>query len=190
MEESDEEQAGLFILGPEYYEDSGSFSNEFLINLSMISLRNNFLAGTTTIENEPKDDSNPPTSAIENPDDFPKTNQSAWKARTSSSDSSSSRAVNWAELVAAAKVKVSSWALAEHPYITESPEQQEVIQILRIDRPPDGQNWGHDESRQHIFEPYDNFSLPDGEEGFTCDTTLVFCSLESIVLNLFFLQII
>ena len=32
MEESDEEQAGLFILGPEYY------SNEFLINLSMISL--------------------------------------------------------------------------------------------------------------------------------------------------------
>ena len=37
MEESDEEQAGLFILGPEYY------SNEFLINLSMISVGNNFL---------------------------------------------------------------------------------------------------------------------------------------------------
>ena len=70
--------------------------------------------------------------AIENPDDFPITKQSAWKARTSSIGSSSSRAVNWAELVAAAKLKVSSWASAEHPYIAESPEQQEVMHTLRI----------------------------------------------------------
>ena len=51
--------------------------NFLLILVWSLSVGNNFLAGTTTIENEPKDDRNPPTPAIENPDDFPITKQSA-----------------------------------------------------------------------------------------------------------------